>query len=493
VLRTPAFLLFTAICLLTAIRAPAAGVTLITHGQQFGGGNPGWLDDMASAIAARNGPATTIIHVEVDVVNGSLGIAQLVVQSGTLPTPSSTNAEVILKLFWGNVAGGSYSATEIANQAVPLLLLPIDWGGGVVTSPFAEMPVHLVGHSRGASVIAQISKQLAAQGIWVDQLTTLDPFPVSLFGDPAVSIFDNVIFSDSCRQGLSFPEGVSLTGTTTQVLDSRFMADMIPDVTPTDHTQVHEWYHGLIDTNATSVDGDPIPRSVWYVPGDVGYQYSRLAGGTYTGGTRATNNTGLRFAGAPRTAVTRTATGSNLWDNLAIANLATNTTVIQGASFNAEVYFEDVNHDASLQLGLDTDDNPYNGVAGIPLFKTNTSALPGTFASVSLGTAGVSPGIYRVYGRITNTNRSRWFVPIGRVTVLQNTGPVLQPPVRSGNGTVLLNLTGQIGGTYVIETSTNLTSWTPLATNVLSANPWVYPDTPPANPPQRYYRAFLRP
>jgi hypothetical protein len=333
----------------------------------------------------------------------------------------------------------------------------------------------------------------------VDQVTTLDPHPLTSADvfttarDPAVVIFDNVIFADNYYETKSYPSGETINGTTQLSLDTRFQSDPIGgDSTPgTDHTQVHDWYHGTIDLTATNVDGRPIPRAAWYLPGDIGFQYSQIAGGTYDGGTRATNNAGLRFSGATRTTVPRTVTGSNIWDNIAVTSQASNTTLVQGSPLAVNAYFEDTNHDATIQIGFAPNNNPYGAAANPPIFSLPTSATNGPLLHAMLDTSGAVPGTYYIYAKITNSIHQRFSVPNGRVTILQSTGPILQPPVFSTNGIVTLNLTGQIGGTYIIQSSPDLAIWTPIATNTLATTTWQFQQTPPAGS-QLFYRAALK-
>jgi hypothetical protein len=51
------------------------------------------------------------------------------------------------------------------------------------------------------------------------------------------------------------------------------------------------------------------------------------------------------------------------------------------------------------------------------------------------------------------------------------------------------NITGQSNQVVVVETSTNLVNWSPLATNTLSGHPFPFSDPAPASLPQRFYRA----
>ena len=60
-----------------------------------------------------------------------------------------------------------------------------------------------------------MSRLLGAQGLWVDQLTTLDPYPVSGFGDPAMKLYSNVLYWDNYWQNQNVfldPQGQALTG-----------------------------------------------------------------------------------------------------------------------------------------------------------------------------------------------------------------------------------------------------------------------------------------
>jgi len=50
-------------------------------------------------------------------------------------------------------------------------------------------------------------------------------------------------------------------------------------------------------------------------------------------------------------------------------------------------------------------------------------------------------------------------------------------------------ITGQSNQVIIVETSTDLANWSPLATNTLSGHPFPFSDPAPANLPRRFYRA----
>ena len=78
--------------------------------------------------------------------------------------------------------------------------------------PLAELPIHLIGHSRGGSLVYALAGLLGEKGVWVDQVTTLDPHPLIIPGDlgnpdcgggPYDSIplvYENILFADNYYQ-----------------------------------------------------------------------------------------------------------------------------------------------------------------------------------------------------------------------------------------------------------------------------------------------------
>ena len=71
--------------------------------------------------------------------------------------------------------------------------------------------------------------------------------------------------------------------------------------------------------------------------------------------------------------------------------------------------------------------------------------------------------------------------------------PVVLTPIGYTNGQFTLSVNGTIGPDYIISTSTNLTQWSDLLTNLSSATPFQFNHTNPGSFPSHFYRARLSP
>ena len=63
----------------------------------------------------------------------------------------------------------------------------------------------------------------------------------------------------------------------------------------------------------------------------------------------------------------------------------------------------------------------------------------------------------------------------------------ITPQLTNGSGTVQLSLTGTSGATYTLEVSTNLITWTPLATFTMTNGAVQYTDSSVTNSSMRFY------
>jgi hypothetical protein len=379
------------------------------------------------------------------------------------------------------------------------------------------LPLHLIGHSRGGSVVTELARLLGAQGVWVDQVTTLDPDPVSLYGDPAIKNYANVLFADNYWQdmgdGLLVPNGQMVSGAYNRQLTN------LDGGYSSSHSDVHLWYHGTIQletpasdtqTNITSAE-----RQTWWTPAEelgtnAGFIYSLIGGGDRlsvaepagpgTGRIRDGFNQvwDLGIAGTPNRNPLPADSGS--WPNLLRLNVTGTNHLSVDETVSVEFYDQFGSSTAAVATVaflLDRDVNPYDTneieLAQFALAGTGTNSVSYGTADLPLNPASVPPGNYSLLARISNGAHTRYLYAPQTLTL----APSRQPPVLLSagfrNDSFGFTISGWPGQAVVVETSSNLVQWTALATNTLTTTSFDFIDAARTDEPQRYYRALLAP
>src|ERR1039457_2628172 len=185
-LRSGSILLLTSLVFLGfGTPAPGAGVTVITHG--YNGNVTDWVIPMGDKIPQYHSfpGSNSTSYLNSITRNGSVYSTSQKFLDGVSPL-SSDSGEIVIALDWSSLSGlfvasTAAIATNAASALLSTTLIP-----ELAGRPLAAMPLHLVGHSRGASVMTELARILGAQGLWVDQVTTLDPFLLALNGDPGM-------------------------------------------------------------------------------------------------------------------------------------------------------------------------------------------------------------------------------------------------------------------------------------------------------------------
>jgi hypothetical protein len=507
-----------ALCLaLAGSAASGAGVTIITHG--FNGNVTDWIIPLSEKMPLHPGfRGTNFSCFQITVTRNGQG--QLVTSrtflGGAAPLTADAG-EILVKLDWSAVAGAfEASSTEVAAAVVPALLNPgfIPELGG---RPLAELPLHLVGHSRGASVISEMTRLLGAQGVWVDQVTTLDPRPVPAFGDADVRTYANVLFADNYWQnlgdGLFVPNGMAISGAYNRRLTS------LNGGYSSSHSDVHLWYHGTADlatpTTDTQANLTSSERATWWTTAEqqgsaAGYLYSRNGGGDRlsnlepagAGNGRISDGFNKRWELGGGLTNNRAALPANnsTWPNLLRFFLTETNPVPAGGTVALQVYHQNgpaPAQGAEVAVFLDTDFNPFNGSAA-QLFQTSVlgtgsnnvgsvSAFPVVPAAATL------PGTYAVFAKIFDGVRTRYlYAPQRLVVTPSRLMPVLLvDSLAIEGGQLSFTLAGFTGQRVVIEASTNLVDWQPISTNVFPGPNLVFEDAASPAFTRRFYRFFL--
>ena len=387
-----------------------AGLTIVTHGLQSNGVLPQWVDRMAEAVDRRIEPQSANLWTDVALyrmrmtqTDGVVSVQSFARASGPPPS-ASRSGEAVLVLDWASISGiGGPSVTPVAQAAVnELLVAGSSLGFGVRA---VALPVHVIGHSRGAALCAEIARFLGQNGVWVDQLTTLDPYPFG--GDPGPSmsanVYDNVVFADNYYETSDFfVHGGPVAGAhNVGPLD-------LPGGSSLAHTDVHTYYHGTIGRAATG-DGDVTLTHAWYnnsalVRATSGFDASRVSGAARP----AAGVSSLAGGNAARIHVVPTA---STWPNVGSVTLSGgsgNGAFANGQSVTLDVRYQAQTNSSEIDFYLDDDANLFNGFSRTLAVMANvppTGAPPATQSrttSFTWNSFGLAGGAYYVHALITD-------------------------------------------------------------------------------------------
>ena len=293
---------FLELTVLSARPARGGGVTIITHG--LNGNADGWVTGMADQIPVYyRFPGTNYTFYKLYFIPNGTNYDLTWTQLGGSSPSATDSGEIVVAFDWSQLSDGdSYNTYQVATN-LAAALLSTNFIPELNGHALCELPIHLIGHSRGGSLICQTSLLLGTNGVWVDHLTTLDPHPLNdpnfpldriLYSavDAPCATYQNVLFHDNYWENINFfvhgekvsgayvRQLVSLSGGYQNVGDSYYP-----------HSNVHLWYHGSIDSNTPASDTEATitgaERTSWWVPYEdhgvfAGFYYSLIGGGDRT-------------------------------------------------------------------------------------------------------------------------------------------------------------------------------------------------------------------
>ena len=294
--------------------------------------------------------------------------------------------------------------------------------------------------------MSALARLLGEKGVWVDQLTTLDPHAVTLTLDEGwypltgIQIYENVLYADNYYEDelLTFPAGEAIKkGAYNRKLNGHLLLGY-GDSFSGDHSDVHLWYHGTVNTDQYASDGEQTftddMRANWYAADEnhgaaAGYYYSRINGHLRDGFLSGYFN-GNAFTALDQTPQNRSAldrSKSNQWPNIIQINRTNSNSVQPGGPINGfEFVYQSYNQGATITAYLSSDNvqNPYDS-AGIQIASTTVSATQrGTPTKPLSGSipSTVTPGTYNLYAKISAANgATRYTYYPGKVFVSAST------------------------------------------------------------------------
>ena len=509
----------------------AAGVTVITHG--LNGDAAGWVTGMANEIHSYyRFPGTNYTFYKIYFNYNAADnyyYAAWTNLSGSLPS-ATDSGEIIVAFDWSQLAdGNSYNTYQIAN-VLSAVFLETNFISELNGHALCELPIHLIGHSRGGSVMCQTSLLLGTNGVWVDHVTTLDPHPLNdpnfpldfvLYSavDAPCATYQNVLFHDNYWENIGlFVYGEPVSGAYVRYLTSLSGGYENTSDDHWAHSNVHLWYHGSIDFDNPATDGDPLNPSItsternnWWASYEdygiiSGFYYSLIGGGDRTsyfplglpgdpiirdGYNQYWGDIGAGYSNNR----TPLPSNSGTWPNIIKFDVTGTNTVMAGQQIATKFYYQygGASKNVAVQIYFDRDFNPYNtnNTLAIQGSLTNTGVLSIHSVTAGLNSTNVPPGVYAIYAKMTDGVHTRYLYTPELVQIISSRQPPVLDIARLNSTQFCIGVNGISSQTIVLQVSTNLQTWLPLATNTLTGTRWNYTNSLPTK--NQFYRALLSP
>jgi len=440
---------------------PGAGVTIIVHGWNPDGSQPAWIDKMADAIIARSGG---VGHIGTITVSGSSANLTATCSNWNFDMASANAGEIVILVNWTAVS--NHLTTFTTAQSVAAVVAPKIYQPQNSQPALSELPIHLIGHSRGGGMVFEIARLLGLQGIEVEQVTALDPHPLTeadpqpLMGthtlDTPVKVHENILFVDNYYQNIKFPKGQYINGAYNRLWtslpggyhnESGYTYNIIlANYDFSDHLNIILAYHGTINLATPVTNGQATMNTTertWFntvenAGENTGFSYSAMGMGNrksanipVAGGDAVMagfNNNSLLGGTGVRQSLTWT---NAVWPNIITASIFRNSAELLTTALTVaanEVLQLNYNYRSNanpcvVTFYIDMDRNPYNNNNVVTIGTQNWLATGTTLTQSTLNWTvnGLLDGTkYYVCAKITDGIHTRFLYPNYEITCSTN-------------------------------------------------------------------------